>query len=108
MGHEIMRHDADKAGSEAALRHKGAGGPFAQDTNLIRDFHIFGQVEVMDAMREGQPCDSRVAVIGKAGDDGIDRMGGEISADSIRMPDIEDAGCDPFKSEIFNETLGGV
>jgi hypothetical protein len=62
----------------------------------------------MHAVSQREPGYGGVTIIGETGDDRIDRMDGEVCADGIRMPDIEETRNHSLKPQLSNKVFGSL
>ena len=59
---QVMRHDADEAGRESALRHEGSAGAFCHRHDGLGGSDVLGEVEVVaaDILRRRRDADGEV------------------------------------------------
>jgi hypothetical protein len=82
---ELVGGDADEAWRQTALRHEGAIGPFGDAAHAPGHFHVFRQIEVVDAGRTRHFGDTDVAVVREPGDHRIDGMLGDVPGQRFRI-----------------------
>ena len=66
---QVVRHDADKARRQPALRHEGGAGAFGQAHDLARGADVLGQVEIVATRRQRLAGDQGGQVVGQGVDD---------------------------------------
>ena len=64
MRHQLLGHDADEPGGQAALRDERMVAPAAHGLDPVGHFHVFREVEIMEPMGPSQLGHRRIAVEG--------------------------------------------
>ena len=108
MRHEVVCDDADEARGQATLRHEGMRRAFGHRPDLIGDLDVLRQIEIVAAVLQGQRGNGRIAKVGQARDDRIDRMRAQIGCDCFPFPHVEHGRCDAGKPKVFHQMLRGV
>ena len=84
--------DADEAGRESALRHERRVGALRDASYATGHRHVLGQVEVVRSRSACGLGDGDVAVVRQARDDGLDRVGGGVRGERLRVAGVESVG----------------
>ena len=85
---EVVRDDADKAWSQAALRKKRPIRTRADRLDATGHGHVFGQVEIMELMGSRDLGNGRVAEVRQAGDHRIEGGGTDVCRNRIWSPHV--------------------
>ena len=84
------------------LRHEGVCRAFGNRPDLIGDLDVLRQIEIVAAVLQGQLGNGRIAKVGQARDDRIDRMRAQISGDCFPFLHVEHGRCDAGKPKVFH------
>jgi hypothetical protein len=74
------------------LRHERLRGAARDSPDRLRDLDVLGQIEVVGIAAAGGFRDDRIAIEGKARDDGVGLERGEVLVESLRVLRVKSHG----------------